>query len=186
VSVDEAKGTTMVYFSKMLAGNGMTRKDVDFIYAGATAARFAALESGAAAAAMVTAPQLFRAMADGFVNLGYDTEYAGDVPFTGDLVNRAWATDNKATAKKFLAAYAKAIGWFDDDKNRAEAVDILLAVTKMNKDDIASSYDLLRKLKYFDPSDEVSMTKVGNFYNALHELDPTLNLDLSKLVMSLD
>ena len=137
--VDEAKGTTMVYFVKMLAGNGMTRKDVDFIYAGATAARFAALESGASAAAMITAPQLFRAQADGFVNLGYDTQYAPDVPFTADLVNRAWAAQNKATAKKYLAAYSKAIQWFYDEKNRAEAIDILLKVTKMNADDIANA-----------------------------------------------
>lgn len=186
ISVDEAKGTTMVYFVKMLAGNGMTRSDVDFIYAGATAARFAALESGAAAAAMITAPQLFRAEADGFHNLGYDTEYAKDVPFTADLVNRAWAADNKPTAKKYLAAYSKAIEWFYDENNRAEAIDILLKVSKMNADDIAKSYDLLIKLGYFDRSDAVSMAKVTNFYTALHELDPSLDFDVTKLVMRLD
>jgi NitT/TauT family transport system substrate-binding protein len=186
ISVDEAKGTTMVYFVKMLAGNGMTRKDVEFIYAGATAARFAALESGAAAAAMITAPQLFTAESHGFVNLGYDTEYAKDIPFTADLVNRAWAAQNKATAKKYLAAYSKAIQWFYDEKNRAEAIQILLKVTKMNADDIGKSYDLLQKINYFDRSDEVSIPKVTNFYTALHELDPSLNLDVAKLVMRLD
>jgi NitT/TauT family transport system substrate-binding protein len=185
ISVDEAKGTTMVYFVKMLAGNGMTRKDVDFIYAGATAARFAALESGAAAAAMITAPQLFTAESHGFVNLGYDTQYAPDVPFTADLVNRAWAAQNKATAKKFIAAYSKAIQWFYDTKNRQAAIDILLKVTKMNADDIGKSYDLLQKINYFDRSDEVDLAKVKNFYDALHELDPSLNLDVSKLVMPL-
>ncbi len=186
ISVDEAKGTTMVYFVKMLAGNGMTGKDVDFIYAGATAARFAALESGAAAAAMITAPQLFTAESHGFVNLGYDTQYAPDVPFTADLVNRAWAAENKATAKKFLAAYSKAIQWFYDTKNRQEAIDILVKVTKMSADDIGKSYDLFQKLNYFDRSDDVELPKVKNFYDALHELDPGLNLDVSKLVMRLD
>jgi len=186
VSVDEAKGTTMVYFVKMLEGNGMTRADVDFIYAGATAARFAALESGAAAAAMITAPQLFTAEAHGFVNLGYDTKYAPDIPFTAELVNRAWATSNKETAKKFLAAYSAAIQWFYDDKNRAEALEILGKVTKMSPDDIAKSYDFLRQIDYFDRSDEVSVKKLENFYTALHELDPSLNLDVPKLVMQLD
>jgi NitT/TauT family transport system substrate-binding protein len=186
VSVDEAKGTTMVYFVKMLAGNGMTRSDVDFIYAGATAARFAALESGAAAAAMITAPQLFRAEDEGFVNLGYDTEYAKDIPFTAELVNRAWAQDHKATAKQFLAAYAEAIDWFEDEKNRTEAIDILEKVTKMSRDDIGKSFDLFHKIDYFDRSNDVSMTKIRNFYNALKELDPSLNLDLDKLVMKLD
>jgi NitT/TauT family transport system substrate-binding protein len=186
VSVDEAKGTTMVYFVKMLRGNGMTRSDVDFIYAGATAARFAALESGAASAAMITAPQLFRAEADGFVNLGYDTKYAKDIPFTGEFVNRAWATANKPIVRKYLDAYTKAILWFDDDKNRAEAVDILLKASKMNADDIGKSFDLFHKLDYFDRSNKVSMTKVKNFYTAVHELDPSLNLDLNKFVMPIE
>ncbi len=89
VSVDEAKGTTMVYFVKMLQGNGMQPSNVDLIYAGATAARFAALRIGRGGGGDRTpAPQLFRAQAEGFVNLGYDTEYAPDIPFTGDLVNR--------------------------------------------------------------------------------------------------
>ncbi|MGH7088609.1 MAG: ABC transporter substrate-binding protein [Stellaceae bacterium] len=186
VSVDEAKGTTMVYFVKMLEGNGMTRKDVDFIYAGATSARFAALESGAASAAMITAPQLFTAEAHGFVNLGYDTKYAPDIPFTGELVNRAWASANKPTAQKFLAAYSRAIDWFYDKQNRAEAIDILLKVTKMSKDDIAKSYDLFQQLDYFARSNQVPMAKVRNFYAALKQLDPNLNLDLDKLVMQID
>jgi NitT/TauT family transport system substrate-binding protein len=186
VSVDEAKGTTMMYLNKMLAGNGMTRADVDFIYAGATAARFAALESGAAAAAMITAPQLFTAEAHGFVNLGYVPKYAPDVPFTAELANRAWATANKATAKKFIVAYSGAIKWFDDEKNRAEAIDILGKVTKMSPDDIAKSYDFLRKINYFERSDTVSMKKLENFYAAQRELDPGLKLDLAKLVMKLD
>ena len=186
VSIDEAKGTTMVYFVKMLAGNGMTRDDVDFIYAGATAARFAALESGAADAAMITAPQLFRAEAEGYHNLGYATDYAKDVPFTAIIANRAWASANTETAKRFIAAYAKAIPWFNDPNNKAEAVEILSKVTKMDVNDIAKSYDFLRQIDYFDPSDTVSMAKVGNFYDALHQLDPSLNLDLTKLVMTLD
>jgi NitT/TauT family transport system substrate-binding protein len=186
VSVDEAKGTTMLYFMKMLAGNGMKLSDVDFIYAGATAARFAALESGAASAAMITAPQLFTAQSHGFVNLGYVPKYAPDIPFTAELVNRAWAEANKATVKKFLAAYSGGIRWFDDEKNRAEAIDILGKVTKMSRDDIAKSYDLFQQLKYFERSDTVSLKKLENFYNAQRELDPSLKLDVSKLVMRLD
>jgi len=186
VSIDEAKGTTMLYFLKMLAKYGMTRNDVDFLYAGATAARFAALESGASSAAMITAPQLFTAQAHGYVNLGYVPDLVPDVPFCAELANRSWAQSHKATARKFIAAYAKAITWFDDTKNRAEAVDILAAVSKMDKDDIAKSYDLFRKINYFDPSNQVSMKKLENYYNAQREVDPSFKLDVSKLVMKLD
>jgi ABC-type nitrate/sulfonate/bicarbonate transport system substrate-binding protein len=113
-------------------------------------------------------------------------DFAPDVPFCAELVNRAWAEANKATVKKFIAAYSKAIQWFDDDRNRAEAVDILAAVSKMDKDDIAKSYDLFRKLNYFETSDEVSVKKLQNYYDAQRTLDPSLNIDISKLVMSLD
>jgi NitT/TauT family transport system substrate-binding protein len=186
ISVDEAKGTTMLYFVQMLHANAMTRQDVDFIYAGATAARFAALESGAAAAAMITAPQLFTAEDHGFVNLGYVPQYAPNIPFTAELVNRAWATQNKKTAKSFLTAYSQAIAWFEDSKNRADAIKILEGVTKMSPDDIAKSYDLLRKINYFERSDVVSMKKMENFYKAQHAMDPSLTLDVQKLVMKID
>jgi NitT/TauT family transport system substrate-binding protein len=186
VSVDEAKGTTMMYLNKMFAANGMKRSDVDFIYAGATAARFAALESGAAAASMITAPQLFTAEDHGFVNLGTVPKYAPDIPFTAELVNRAWAEANKPTVKKYLAAYSAAIAWFDDTKNRAEAIDILGKVTKMSPDDIAKSYDFLKKINYFERSDKVSLKKLENFYDAQRELDPSLKLDVPKLVMQID
>ena len=101
VTVDGPKGATMVYFNKMLEGNGMTPKDIDFIFAGSTAARFAALESGTVDAAILTAPQLFTAEAHGFANLGYAIDYAKDVPFTAEIVNVSWVKTHKATAKKY-------------------------------------------------------------------------------------
>ncbi len=147
----------MIYFNKMLAGNGMTRADVDFVYAGSTAARFAALQSGAVDAAILTAPQLFTATELGFANLGYARDYAKDVPFTAAVVNRAWVGDHKAAATRFLDAFTQAILWFDDDKNKTEACDILLKATKMNPDDIAKSYDFLRKLDFFVRTNHVDV-----------------------------
>ncbi|HZT51680.1 MAG TPA: ABC transporter substrate-binding protein [Stellaceae bacterium] len=186
VTVDEARGATMVYFNKMLEGNGMTRKDVDFSYAGSTAARFAALEAGAVDAAILTAPQLFTAEGRGFVNLGYAVDYAKDVPFTADLVNRAWVATHEATARKFLDAYAKAIAWFDDPKNKDAAIELLHDVTKMDQPDIAKSYDFLHKIDFFDRSNHVDEAKIATFYKAFRELDPSFTIDVKKLVMQLE
>src|SRR5258708_3623766 len=52
VSVGGAKDITRIFFERMLAGSGVDAKDLDQIYAGATSARLAALQSGAAAAAV--------------------------------------------------------------------------------------------------------------------------------------
>jgi NitT/TauT family transport system substrate-binding protein len=170
----------------MLQGNGMTPKDLDFVYAGSTAARFAALQSGAADAAILTAPQLFAAAGLGFVNLGYAIDYARNVPFTADIVNRSWVATHKATARKFLDAYSKGIAWFKDPANKDASIAILLDVTKMNRDDIAKSYDFLHKIDFFDPSNHVDPAKIMNFYNAFRELDPSVKLDVKKLVMNLE
>jgi NitT/TauT family transport system substrate-binding protein len=186
VTVDGSKGATMVYFNKMLEGNGMTRADVDFVYAGSTAARFAALQSGAVDAAILTAPQLFTATDLGFSNLGYAIDYAKDVPFTAEVVNRAWVATHMETAKKFLDAYTKAILWFDDPKNKNEACDILLKATKMNPDDIAKSYDFLRQIDFFVRTNHVDMAKIKAEYDGLRALDPTVELDIGKLVMELE
>ena len=186
VTVDGPKGATLVYFNKMLEGNGMTTKDVDFSFAGSTAARFAALQSGTVDAAILTAPQLFTAEALGFANLGYAIDYAKGVPFTAEIVNAKWAEAHKATAKKFLDAYVQAEAWFNDSKNKDEADDILFAGTRMNKDDIARSYDFLRKINFFVPSAHVDPAQIRNFYNAFRELDPTVTLDVGKLVMNLE
>jgi NitT/TauT family transport system substrate-binding protein len=185
VTVDGPKGATLVYFNRMLEGNGLTAKDIDLTFAGSTAARFAALESGTVDAAILTAPQLFTAGAHGFANLGYAIDYAKDVPFTAEIVNVSWATAHKATAKSYLDAYMKAEAWFNDSKNKDEADDILLAATKMNKEDIAKSYDFLRKIDFFVPATHVDAAKIMNFYNAFRELDPSLNVDVHKLVMTL-
>ncbi len=185
ISVDAAAGTTMVYFDFMLTKNGMTRKDCDYIFAGATAARFAALEAGATDAAMITAPQLFRAQAEGFVDVGDAYTAAPDVPFTSEVVNRAWAAANPATLKKYLTAYGKAIAWFDDTKNRAEAIDILLKASKMNEDDIAKSYDLFRKINYFDKSDKVPLKTMESYVKAQERDDGPITVDMNKLVMEI-
>ncbi len=186
VSVDAAAGTTMVYFDIMATKNGMTRKDVDYFFAGATAARFAALEAGATDAAMLTAPQLFTAQAHGFVDIGDVYTYAPDVPFTSEVVSRDWAAANKATVKKYLTAYGKAIAWFYDTKNRAEAIQILLKVTKMNEDDIAKSYDLFQEIDYFDKSDKVSMKKMEGYIKAQERVDGPISLDPKKLVLDIE
>ncbi len=178
----------MVYFVKMMAKFGMTRKDVDFLYAGATAARFAALQSGASSAAMITAPPLFTAEAVGFVNLGYVPDFAPDIPFCAELVNRSWATAHKATVKKFIAAYSKAIAWFYDTKNRDEAID---HPGRRDQDEQGRHRQFVRSVPQAPTISRSRIPGVARearqaYYAAQKELDPTLNLDVSKLVMSLD
>ena len=90
VSVGGPKDITRIFFERMLASGGVAARDVDLIFAGATSARMAALQSGAADAALLTTPYNFHAEAAGYTNLGLAADLV-DMPFSGVSVNRNWA-----------------------------------------------------------------------------------------------
>ena len=99
VSVGGAKDITRIFLERMLITAGVDPKGVDLIFAGATSARYSALRSGAADAAMLTAPYNFDAMAAGFPNLGLTADYV-DMPFSGVTINRNWAARNAGTVRR--------------------------------------------------------------------------------------
>jgi ABC-type nitrate/sulfonate/bicarbonate transport system substrate-binding protein len=169
VSVGGAKDITRIFFERMLAPAGVDPKDVDLIYAGATSARLAALQSGAADAAILTAPYNFHAEAEGFSNLGLAADVV-DMPFSGLSTNRNWAQAHPAALQGFLAAYNKSIAWLRDPANRKEAIDLMVAVSKVAPDDVEKSYQFLVTGGFLEPSGTISKAKLGKVVDALKEL----------------
>lgn len=168
VSVGGAKDITRIFFERMLKPSGVDPKDVDQIYAGATSARLQALQSGAADAAILTAPYNFHAEAAGFTNLGLASEVV-DMPFSGVSINRGWAQSHKPTVEMFLAAYTKSIAWLSDPANRQEAIDMMVAVSNLKPDDVAKSYDFLVKGGFLERTGTISKAKLGKVVDALKE-----------------
>jgi NitT/TauT family transport system substrate-binding protein len=169
VSVGGAKDITRIFFERMLAPSGVKPGEVDLIFAGATSARLAALQSGAADAAILTTPHNFNAEALGFVNLGLVSDVV-DMPFSGVVINRNWAARNPKLVEKYLAVYNRAIQWLAQPANRREAIDMMVAVSKLKVDDVEKSYDFLQKGKFFEPTGQVSRAKLGKVVEALQEL----------------
>src|SRR5262252_9152719 len=169
VSVGGPKDITRIFFERMLAAGGVVPRDVDLIFAGATSARMAALQSGAADAALLTTPYNFHAEAAGYRNLGMTAEMV-DLPFSGVSVNRTWASRNMKTAQTYLATYSKAILWLEDPANRREAVDIMLAVSSLKPEDVEKSYDFLNDGQFFETTGAISRAKLGKVLEALQEL----------------
>jgi NitT/TauT family transport system substrate-binding protein len=169
VSVGGPKDITRIFFERMLRPSGVAPGSIDLIFAGSTSARLAALESGAADAALLTSPYNFHADAAGFTNLGLTADVV-DIPFSGVSANRNWATRNMKTARAYLAMYSKAILWLDDPANRDEAIDIMLGVSKLSLDDVTKSYDFLLKGHFFETTGKVSRAKIGKVVEALQEL----------------
>ena len=184
IIIGGAKDITRIFVERMLAPNGISTGDVDYVFAGATSARLSALQSGAVDAALLTSPHNFHAEAAGFTNLGWTIDYAKELPFSGGAVNRAWASANKPTLDRFLAAYTRSVDWFQDDKNRDEAIRIMVQVSKLNRDDVAKSYDFLQQKNFYELTGKISKAKLGKLVEALRELgDLPPSFTVEQLVM---
>jgi NitT/TauT family transport system substrate-binding protein len=179
VSVGGPKDITRIFFERMLARSGVPPRDVDLIFAGATSARMAALQSGAADAALLTTPYNFHAEGAGYRNLGMTAEMV-DMPFSGVSINRNWASRNMKTAQAYLAVYSQAIRWLENPENRREAIDIMLAVSNLTPEDVAKSYDFLHDGRFFETTGAISRKRLGKVLEALQELGdipPTMPVD---------
>jgi ABC-type nitrate/sulfonate/bicarbonate transport system substrate-binding protein len=183
IMVGGEKDITRVYLERMFAPAGLKPGEYDLLYAGATMARFAALQSGAVAASMLFQPFNFRAEAAGFTNLGYVFDYAKNLPFSGISVNTSWAAKNKERLERFLAAYGKAVAWFNDRNNRTEAIKILVDASRQAQDDTEKSYDLLQKIGFFETKGDVSKKKVTEIVDILRSDMRGKSLDLDRLFL---
>jgi ABC-type nitrate/sulfonate/bicarbonate transport system substrate-binding protein len=170
VMIDGPKGITRIYVERMLVAHQIKPSEVDYVYAGATGARFAALKTGAVDATILLPPFSFNAEAQGFNNIGLVADYCKDLPFTGAAVNTNWAKKNPDVMKRFLEAHNKSVAFFLDPKNKQEAIDIMTEASKMQRDVIAQTYDFLHARSYMEPSGKVSKTKMKALLAALKQL----------------
>jgi ABC-type nitrate/sulfonate/bicarbonate transport system substrate-binding protein len=170
ISLGGPKDITRIYVERMLEPHGVKPGEFDMVFAGATAARASALLAGAVDAAILLPPFNFQAAAAGFSDLGLTVDYVRDLPFSGTVVNVRWANTHKTALQKLLAAHSKSVAWFEDERNRAEAVQILMAASKLKQEDVEKAYDFMRKGQFFEPTGNVSRSKLSNLAKAMVSL----------------
>jgi ABC-type nitrate/sulfonate/bicarbonate transport system substrate-binding protein len=168
----------------MLGAHGIKPNEFDSLYAGATSARFSALQSGAIDATLLIPPFNFYAETSGFSNLGLTIEYTPELPFSGAVVNKNWAAKNGPLLAKLLAVHNKSMAWFLDPANRDEAIAVMVEASKQKPEDIGKAYDFLQKHKFFEGTGKVSMKKMNALLAALRELgDTSAGLTVDKLLL---
>jgi len=170
ISVGGAKDITRIYVERMLAPSGVRPGEFDMVFAGATSARAAALQSGAVDAAILLPPSNFQAVANGFNELGITADFAPELPFSGTVVNKGWALRHQAVLARILSAHSKSVAWFYDDGNRREAVRLMVAASGLKPEDVEKSYDFFRNNAFFDRSGRISRAKMNALVAALRTL----------------
>jgi NitT/TauT family transport system substrate-binding protein len=171
IIVGGPKDVTLVYFERMAAANGLKPGEYDLVYAGTTPARLAALTSGSVDAAMLYPPGSFDAARQGYPNIGDLSDYVKDMPFTGYAVDAAWAAKNKPAIIGFLKGWRKAVDWFYDTRNRAEAVAILVKESGQTQDNIEKTYDYYRSLHIFPKDGTIDAKKLTALVQALAQMN---------------
>jgi ABC-type nitrate/sulfonate/bicarbonate transport system substrate-binding protein len=171
-TVKELKGKTIVigglvdinrvYLERIMKGNGLHDGDYDITTVGNTPGRFAALKSGSADATMLAAPFNFFAEAAGFHNVGLILDYAKDIPFGSTDVSRAYAQDHRDVLVRLLDVLEQSSVWFNDLGNRDAAIEIMLkAMNSDRRDEVAKSYDYMRRIGYFEPKGIISRRNIA-------------------------
>jgi NitT/TauT family transport system substrate-binding protein len=184
ISLGGPKDITRIYVERMLEPNGVKPGEFDMVFAGATAARASALLAGAVDAAILLPAFNFQVVAKGFNSLGLTVDYVKDLPFSGTAVSIVWANANKVKLEKMLRVQNKSIAWFEDENNRAEAVQILKAASGLAQDDVEKAYAFFRNGHFFEPTGKVSRSKLSNLAKAMESLgDLPAALDVDKVIL---
>lgn len=157
ISVGGKSDVTLYFLRVMARKNGLKDSDYDLIYGGGTPNRFAQLVSGAVDAAMLTNPQDFMALQQGYVDLGSVSTYVPAWSQNNMVVDTRWAETHRDAIRTFLKVYIRATRIVYDPARRAEVVSILAKHTNAEPDVAQSTYELLVREKVIAPDAELQM-----------------------------
>jgi NitT/TauT family transport system substrate-binding protein len=135
-------------------------KDVDLMFSGSTTARLAALYAGAIDASVLSTPQSFQAVQDGFTDLGPVAPYLGEFPMMIWHVNENWAQANEKQLAAFIRAHNRAVRYLSDPAHKVEVAEMLARASKSSVDDALKTWDLCMRINAFVPDGSVAASAV--------------------------
>jgi ABC-type nitrate/sulfonate/bicarbonate transport system substrate-binding protein len=124
-------------------------RDVELLFSGSTAARVAALLGGAIDASVLSTPQSFKAIEDGFTDLGPVAPYLGEFPMMIWHVNANWARTNEKTLAAFIRAHNRAVVYLTNPAHKREVAEILAKASGSGIDDALKTWDLCMQIGAF-------------------------------------
>lgn len=144
-------------------------KDVELLFSGSTSNRMSALFAGGIEATVLSTPQSFKAIEDGYTDLGPVAPYLGEFPMMIWHVNSTWAKAHQKEVTSFVRAHNKAIRYMTDPAHRQEVSQMLAKASNSGLDDALKTWDLCIKIHAFVPDGSISDTAVKRVVETLLE-----------------
>jgi ABC-type nitrate/sulfonate/bicarbonate transport system substrate-binding protein len=142
ISVGGLTDVTLYFLRVMARRNGLADGDYDLLYGGGTPNRFAQLASGAVAAAILTNPVDFSALAQNYVDLGSVPQYLPNWAQNNIITDTRWAQRQRAAVVGFLRARIKATNYIYEPANRDDVIATIVKYTSTTPQIAAATYDL--------------------------------------------
>jgi ABC-type nitrate/sulfonate/bicarbonate transport system substrate-binding protein len=140
LGVSQLQSASTLNLRQLLRKNGVKDNEYTILQVGGSGKRYAAIQSKQIAGALITEPVNFEAMDAGFRKLGGVYE-ASVVPSAVITVSRAWAKANEKILVGFLRAVYRAQDWINNPKNKKEAVDLMVELSKAQRTSVERTYD---------------------------------------------
>jgi ABC-type nitrate/sulfonate/bicarbonate transport system substrate-binding protein len=152
----EARGAATLILRKMLSANGLGPDGYDLLIVGGTRERYAALKAGSINAGLLSQPQDFQIVDEGFPRLALSTDYLKPYTFGGITMNRDWARQNEARTVRYLRGLIRSARWLNDPANKDAAIRILIEETKAEERYARLTYELyIEEQKVMPPEVQV-------------------------------
>jgi len=156
------------FITDWLAKNGLKPGDIDRVYDGSSTNRYAALKTGAVAAAVLTSPLEFSAEAEGYYKLIDFGSYVQGYGFIAIIARKDWLAKNEKAARGYLRAVSKATDWLYDPANKQKAMELLAKESKQPMDVVEKTYKyFIRDLHPFSRGLDIPNPDIDNVIAAL-------------------
>jgi len=157
---------TNLWWNAMAKKHGFDgQRDAEVLFAGSTTNRMAALIAGGVEGAVISPPQSFKLLEQGFSDLGPMAPYLGALPIMTFSVNRDWVKDNGKTLLAFVRAHNKATKFLWE--NRKEASEILAKAGGTSVDEALKTWDVADKVKSYREDGQLTDEGLKNAIAAL-------------------
>lgn len=168
IGVSAPKGGEMWMLQKLLAQNGLPPGQYDTIPVGLSPAKFAALERGAIAGAILLEPSGQLAISNGY-HLLSDFWVLDTYPYPTYAVARAWAREDHQGLRA-ARAIVKGQRWLNDPADHAAAVAILEKATKQKPAVAEATYkELIESQHFFVADGKVDLQGITRLIGAMRE-----------------